>query len=184
VTIPLRCPHCLAELLCLANDSQAPDEAAPPVLPTCPQCNGVFCDLVTLKALIHRARQSLSTELYQKPKIPIAAPVKYLRCPACDQLMDRHNFALTSGVVIDVCIKHGVWLDAGELAQVLHFCASEQFPDLEKLDRLLTQSRRSTQVIPLDFPEHGVPHSQVPLDQMTPREMLLDVLSLLRLLLP
>lgn len=168
--IPLRCPHCMAEL-------QAQPE---PLLSSCPECGGVFCDKATLKQLIHKARQTLSTELYRRPELPLAAPVKYLRCPVCDQLMDRHNFGVSSGVVLDVCAKDGVWFDDGELAQVLHFCASEQFPDLERLNQLLREGQREAKVIPLNFPET----TEKPLDQMSPREMALDVLSFLRLLIP
>jgi Zn-finger nucleic acid-binding protein len=145
----------------------------------CPECSGVFCGTTTLKELIRQARQTLSTEFYHRPKLP-QAPAKYLRCPACDQLMDRHNFGVTSGVIVDVCVKDGVWFDNGELAQVLHFCSSEQFPDLDKLDKSLRQGRPDAKVIPLEFPDT----SEKPLDQMSPRELALDVLSFLRFLIP
>lgn len=166
---PLRCPHCVAEL------HTQPE----PKLSGCPECGGVFCDKATLKGLIDQARQSLSTELYQRPKVPLAAPLKYARCPACDQLMDRHNFGGSSGVVVDVCVKDGVWFDNGELAQVVHFCASES-PAPEKLDKLLRQGQSRAEVILLNFPDT----SEKPIDQMSPREMALDVLSFLRLLIP
>jgi len=37
--------------------------------------------------------------------------------------MNRKNFGRISGVLIDECNKHGVWLDAGELAKIQHFIA-------------------------------------------------------------
>jgi len=37
--------------------------------------------------------------------------------------MNRKNFGRISGVLIDECSKHGVWLDAGELAKIQHFIA-------------------------------------------------------------
>ncbi len=168
--IPLRCPLCVAEL-------QTQPE---PLLSTCPECGGAFCGTATLKQLIQQARQTLSTELYQRPKVPFGAPVKYVRCPACDQLMDRHNFGVTSGVIVDVCPQDGVWFDNGELLKVLHFCASERFPDLEQLNQLLRPGERGAKVIPLNFPDT----SEKPIDQMSPRELALDVLSFLRLLIP
>lgn len=40
------------------------------------------------------------------------------------QQMQRKNYARLSGVVVDQCAKHGVYFDAGELAQVLGFVAT------------------------------------------------------------
>ena len=47
--------------------------------------------------------------------------VSYVPCPDCKQLMNRSNFAHASGVIIDICKKHGVWFDAGELPQIIEF---------------------------------------------------------------
>lgn len=41
--------------------------------------------------------------------------VRYLACPICKDRMSRRQFALGSGIVVDRCIAHGVWFDAGEL---------------------------------------------------------------------
>jgi len=35
--------------------------------------------------------------------------------------MNRNAFGRVSGVIVDVCRKHGVWFDAGELAEVVRF---------------------------------------------------------------
>lgn len=43
----------------------------------------------------------------------------YRKCPVCDKLMSRRNFAHRSGVIIDICKKHGVWFDADELPRIL-----------------------------------------------------------------
>jgi len=41
-----------------------------------------------------------------------------LQCPKCDGVLHEADF---ESIKIDVCNKcHGVWLDAGELAQVTH----------------------------------------------------------------
>jgi len=37
--------------------------------------------------------------------------------------MNRINFGRTSGVIVDVCKKHGTWFDGGELTQVIAFAA-------------------------------------------------------------
>jgi len=47
--------------------------------------------------------------------------VKYISCPVCGKLMNRINYGTRSGVVIDRCREHGVWLDAGELKRLLEW---------------------------------------------------------------
>jgi len=47
--------------------------------------------------------------------------VSYVPCPDCKQLMNRSNFARSSGVIIDMCKQHGVWFDAGELPRIIEF---------------------------------------------------------------
>jgi Zn-finger nucleic acid-binding protein len=47
--------------------------------------------------------------------------VRYLPCVVCGDMMSRRNFASASGVILDVCRKHGVWLDHSELERVLSF---------------------------------------------------------------
>src|SRR4051812_43321923 len=44
--------------------------------------------------------------------------------PRVKNLMNRVNFAHTSGVIVDVCTKHGTWFDADELRRVLEFITS------------------------------------------------------------
>ncbi len=45
--------------------------------------------------------------------------VRYRACPACSDMMSRRNHGGSSGVVVDVCRNHGVWLDSHELERVL-----------------------------------------------------------------
>jgi Zn-finger nucleic acid-binding protein len=35
--------------------------------------------------------------------------------------MNRSNFARSSGVIIDICKRHGVWFDAEELPKIIEF---------------------------------------------------------------
>ena len=48
-------------------------------------------------------------------------PVAYIKCPVCSQLMNRVNFGVRSGVIIDRCRDHGVWLDGGELRHLMEW---------------------------------------------------------------
>ncbi|MBL4774187.1 MAG: zf-TFIIB domain-containing protein [Alcanivoracaceae bacterium] len=53
------------------------------------------------------------------------SPEKYYRkCPQCNVLMHRRNYANSSGIVVDVCSKHGMWFDIHELEEILNFIRS------------------------------------------------------------
>lgn len=44
---------------------------------------------------------------------------RYRKCPMCQHIMHRRNYARRSGVIIDVCRDHGVWFDADELPRII-----------------------------------------------------------------
>ena len=48
-------------------------------------------------------------------------PVVYRPCPRCKQPMSRRNFGRMSGVVLDECVQHGIWLDETELDRIQQF---------------------------------------------------------------
>ena len=53
--------------------------------------------------------QAINDDRYQSEQ------VKYVKCPVCRILMNRVSFGYRSGVVVDRCGKHGIWLDNGEI---------------------------------------------------------------------
>ena len=50
--------------------------------------------------------------------------VAMVTCACCASQMERGRFAASSGVVVDVCTRHGVWLDEGELGRVADYARS------------------------------------------------------------
>jgi Zn-finger nucleic acid-binding protein len=52
---------------------------------------------------------------------PAVQRVEYRRCPECDAYMQRRNFRRSSGIIVDVCRRHGTWLDADELERIAGF---------------------------------------------------------------
>jgi hypothetical protein len=63
-----------------------------------------------------RREQELIAKM--KEKLAAEGSKTEMSCPRCDGTLHETDF---SGVKIDVCDKcSGVWLDAGELAQVAH----------------------------------------------------------------
>lgn len=47
--------------------------------------------------------------------------VRYRKCPRCHGVMNRRNFAAHSGVIIDECPTHGLFLDPGEFEAIETF---------------------------------------------------------------
>ncbi len=109
-----RCPRC--------RDVLIDEEYAGTPLDECAACGGVFVEGWVLDRLVEArdARVSLTISLPVRP-IPREREVRYLRCPQCAVQMNRKIYGRSSGVVVDVCKRHGVWFDAGELAAVLEF---------------------------------------------------------------
>ena len=70
--------------------------------------------------------------------------VRYIPCPRCQRLMNRKNFAQSSGVVLDVCSKHGIWLDRGELVRLLGFVEKGGLTHARarEMERLAEEQRR------------------------------------------
>lgn len=99
----------------------------------CPRCGGSF--------LTARALDAVCTDLalYQivrdtYPAAPIVTPVgpMYVRCPECDDVMNRRLFADGARVVLDVCRAHGTWLDRGELRAVVDFVEAGGYEEQQK----------------------------------------------------
>lgn len=93
----------------------------------CPECLGLFFDRGEIEILLEHAvmpptaidrvlLDTIARERYQTPQF-----IFYLPCPVCSVLMNRVNYGQRSGVVVDVCFAHGLWLDSGELAQLLEW---------------------------------------------------------------
>lgn len=93
----------------------------------CEQCLGLFFDTGELEALI---KASVS-HVYQVDRHKINDltqnlrnsdyPLAYIKCPVCSTIMSRVNFGGRSGVIIDRCPDHGIWLDGGELRHLLEW---------------------------------------------------------------
>jgi Zn-finger nucleic acid-binding protein len=115
-----QCPDCLVPL-------EAMKEPAGTLL-ACRKCGGQFVEHALLRSLLEQYETTglaFPDAPYHKP-VPKAAleHVHYRKCTVCQQMMNRKNFGTTSGVIVDVCSKHGTWFDPGELPQVFEFVKS------------------------------------------------------------
>lgn len=90
----------------------------------CERCDGVWADAKTFEEVC-ADRESHAAVMHWWEEKPQSAhektAVQYVPCPDCKQLMNRNNFARSSGVIIDVCKQHGVWFDAEELPRIIEF---------------------------------------------------------------
>ena len=84
-------------------------------------------------------------------------PVKfYKKCPHCHKLMHRRNYAQSSGIVIDVCTKHGIWFDIHELDEILSFIRSgDLLKHQEKSARKAKLAMKKTKTTPPQQPSLG-----------------------------
>ena len=116
----------------------------------CAQCGGLWLDPESLQKLANAREESAGVVSALAARVPLAAApqdvVRYIPCPCCGKLMNRSNFARSSGVILDVCKTHGVWLDRGELQRVLGFIESGGLTIAREREReeLIEEQRRLT----------------------------------------
>ncbi|MDT8405696.1 MAG: zf-TFIIB domain-containing protein [Methylococcales bacterium] len=123
---PRTCPHCACHLQTIKlalNDNQGEL-----LLERCARCFGLFFD----PGEIERVLESAVSPVFDiNPKLLDAInderypgrrhKVKYIRCPVCQHFMRRINYGYRSGVVIDRCNAHGIWLDNGEITHLMEW---------------------------------------------------------------
>jgi Zn-finger nucleic acid-binding protein len=109
------CPRCQTHHL----DAFCSDDG---IIHDCPRCGGQFVPQPVVATLVKRYQLAEGT-LTQRicPNNPLSDKVTYLPCPDCRELMLRRNFGRVSGIIVDVCAKHGIWFDVGELPRILAF---------------------------------------------------------------
>ncbi|MBT8496255.1 MAG: zf-TFIIB domain-containing protein [Deltaproteobacteria bacterium] len=145
----LRCPRCDGETVSRLVGDLLIDE--------CGDCHGIWLDNQALKRLLEEVEEG-SVKEFVAPGGAIASATgassastidagsrgrMYVKCPECDNVMNRKNFARSSGVIIDQCKAHGTWFDGGELPRVVDFVAAGGLGEARKRQlRDLQDARR------------------------------------------
>jgi Zn-finger nucleic acid-binding protein len=112
------CPRCKSALRSRTVGKTA--------LVECSSCGGLWIAQDDLDRICEKADEeelvsrTLAGSLPTHPVDPTIGPT-YIPCPTCHDLMVRKNFGGSSGILIDVCRGHGVWLDHRELERILEF---------------------------------------------------------------
>jgi len=94
----------------------------------CGSCQGMFFAPNALEAMLDRLRendeeQDLATVLqeFRDRRFAVKGKVRYRSCPVCGLSMTRRNYAGVSGIIIDLCGPHGVWVDQSTFGELSDF---------------------------------------------------------------
>lgn len=115
-SVEKKCPRCKGEMQIKILGGQH--------LLECPGCLGLWLDVPTFERICAEREQQAA--VLGAASLSNAPPtgtekVSYIPCPECRQLMNRANFARCSGVIVDLCKKHGIWFDRDELSRIIEF---------------------------------------------------------------
>ncbi|MBK5275996.1 MAG: zf-TFIIB domain-containing protein [Desulfuromonadales bacterium] len=132
---PRICPRCNKALKCIDLKMNGRF-----LIERCDECLGLFFDPGELEALLEATVSNVfaidrsGLDAINANRSPDQYAVSYIKCPVCSKLMNRINFGIKSGVIVDRCKEHGVWLDGGELRRLFEW--------MKLGGKLLEQERR------------------------------------------
>ena len=105
----------------------------------CATCGGLWVEKEIFEVLADRARSGQLPEGFgggapavaaaadvhppepqQQPLQPLQS-LHYRPCVICGALMNRRNYGRKSGVIVDLCARHGIWFDLQELDRLLRW---------------------------------------------------------------
>lgn len=141
----LRCPRCQSDLR-----KQA---VGPNRVERCASCHGVWISAGEFNELIGDLDRLEAVRVRELPHRAGEEPLGYVACPRCDEMMVRRNFGRTSGILVDTCKKHGIWLDRGELRRVVEYLAQRARDELVAERRGPPAHRRPPAPPPAPDPE-------------------------------
>lgn len=116
------CPRCKIKLKTIEIDTGTKF-----LVEQCEDCFGLFFDMNELEALLKSTTDHVYSVNQKRLQSLIDSnpsqhyEVTYIPCPVCGSLMNRINYGRRSGVMIDICSTHGIWLDGGELRQLMEW---------------------------------------------------------------
>lgn len=97
----------------------------------CTKCQGIFFDPGELETILNQSVSEVDTVDYPRLTALIETEseqthtqVTYIRCPDCNELMHRKSYGPRSGVIVDRCREHGVWLDGHELQLLMKWASA------------------------------------------------------------
>jgi Zn-finger nucleic acid-binding protein len=129
------CVHCQSPLVLRRHETIE--------LLACPSEHGVFIHSESLKVAVRDRTDDRPVDEEQAAEATARSwAIEELEstegtraCPACSVEMRKQVFAYESGVPMDVCDEHGIWLDSGELQRIeAWYEAQERYRDADRLE--------------------------------------------------
>lgn len=152
----LPCPEC-------SNQMEVIEVAtSPPMkIERCGGCFGMFFNPGELEAVLQQQSESVGRfDVLMLEQISSDYghnhEVRYKKCPVCAERMVHLNFGNRSGVILDYCGNHGLWLEGGELRRLAEWWRAGgkliyQQEEAKKIGRIFAPlPRQSTDQFPLD----------------------------------
>lgn len=119
------CPRCGVPLVPVSVTLEGELE-----LDRCGECLGLFFDPGELERILNATARGIATvdrrliSRIMEGSPSRSHPVGYIRCPVCRGVMNRTRYGEKSGVIVDRCPDHGIWLDGGELRTLLAWASA------------------------------------------------------------
>ncbi|MBJ6725530.1 zf-TFIIB domain-containing protein [Geomesophilobacter sediminis] len=154
------CPRCAVPLQTIDLQLQGTF-----LIERCGECLGLFFDPNELETVLDQSVTSAFTvNTAELDRINASGPVShgaaYVKCPICGTLMNRVNFGARSGVVVNSCRDHGLWLDGGDLRRLMEWSKAggmvleRQRQDERKKEALRDEEKRKKEG-ETTFPSQG-----------------------------
>ena len=108
------CPRCRVEMKELKVAELTPH--------LCPKCEGSWLSLEQLAVLKEMPLEELEDSELQPTLVADSPEIdleEHLECPVCQEPLVRYRDPARPDLIVDRCPDHGVWLDDGELAQMM-----------------------------------------------------------------
>ena len=119
----LQCPLCTCEMK-QRNVGIVEDV----IIHHCDECDGIFVTEEDLQQTIKHHVGVVQVIDHKTLRFILDHPRHendtnraYKQCPVCQETMRKLTYGAVSGVLIDRCLEHGVWLDSGELQQLFEW---------------------------------------------------------------
>ncbi len=111
-----KCIRCNAPLTSISLENET--------VQACPKGHGVWLEREKLVRLVEDQSDDATPEAEQAAwsksgDAPRAMESeRYYNCPACGSTLSKENWKYGSGVVVDQCDEHGIWVDGGEIERI------------------------------------------------------------------
>ncbi len=149
------CPHCEVPM---SSFQALKDENV--IIDMCPECYGMFFDRGELRYLVNLLTDNKEInvnkiDIGDLKDIDHVRSTDYVKCPVCGDTMHRINYEDSSGIIFDYCKKHGIYLDSGELKQILAWKKTSKFDFISDNKRKIVQYTNVTKEFEFDEDEDG-----------------------------